>query len=323
MQDFHLLPKVADSWSYLYLEHGNIEQEDKTIAYCTEAGRVSIPCASLMLLVLGPGTTITHAAIRSLTECGCLVQWAGQDGVRLYAHGLGETLSSARLLAQVRYWADPNLHLAVVRRMYQFRFTDHLPDEFTLEQIRGKEGVRVREAYAAASRASGVAWTGRVYQRQEWRSADPINRALSAANSCLYGVCHSAILAAGYSPALGFVHTGKMLSFVYDVADLYKTETTIPTAFAVAAEGSGDIESRVRRRLRDQFAATRLLRRIVEDLGRLFGNEGEDLAFDGDPALPGSLWAMGDSVPGGVNWAADQSGRSDGCDDPGTGTDER
>lgn len=317
MKDFHLLPKVADSCSYLYVDHGRIEQDDKAIAYCTETARVPIPCASLMLLVLGPGTTITHGAIRSLAECGCLVQWAGEDGVRLYAHGIGETHSSGRLLRQARAWADSSRRLEVVRRMYRFRFDEPLPEDLSLEQIRGREGVRVRDAYAAASRATGVEWTGRSYKRDEWNSASPVNRALSAANSCLYGVCHSAILSSGYSPGLGFIHTGKMLSFVYDVADLYKTETTVPAAFAVVADGAADVESRVRRRLRDEFAVTRLLARVVADIEKLFDDRDTESVFDADPGLPGALWDPEREVEGGLNWAVDSPGGTDGRDDPG------
>jgi CRISPR-associated protein Cas1 len=191
--------------------------------------------------------------------------------------------------------------------MYARRFPEPLPPGLTLRQIRGREGVRVRDAYARASRATGVPWHGRSYSRGNWRAADPVNRALSCANSCLYGLCHAAIVAAGYSPALGFVHTGKMLSFVYDVADLYKADLTVPTAFETVAVGTHDLEGRVRRGCRDAFHAGRLLPRIVEDIQHVLdvAPTGElDVGFDADAALPGGLWDPegGESV-GGVNWA--------------------
>src|SRR5579875_2210455 len=222
MKDLHTLPKVRDSWSYLYVEHCRVDQEGKAIVLHDAEGRTPVPCAALTLLMLGPGTSITHAAIRTLAENGCLVMWTGEGAVRFYAVGMGETRSARHLLEQARRWADPILRLAVVRRMYSMRFPEPLDDYLSLQQIRGREGIRVREAYARASRATGVPWKGRSYQRDQWGSTDPINRALSAANSCLYGVCHAAIVSAGFSPALGFIHTGKMLSFVYDIADLYK-----------------------------------------------------------------------------------------------------
>ena len=196
------------------------------------------------------------------------------------------------------------LRLGVVMRLYRMRFSEELDDSLTLEQIRGKEGVPVRQAYVRASAATGVPWAGRSYKRDQWNYADPVNRALSAANSCLYGICHAAIVSAGYSPALGFIHTGKMLSFVYDVADLYKTEVAILAAFHMVAEGIENLESRVRHACRDLFRTTRLLQRIVPDIERALGapDVGADHDFDSDPAVPGSLWDdRKGEVAGGVN----------------------
>lgn len=308
MKDLHTLPKIRDSWSYLYVEHCRIDQEDKAIAIHDARGKVPVPCASLSLLMVGPGTTLTHAAMRALADNGCLVLWTGEEGVRCYAEGMGETRSARNLIWQAKACSDPALRLQVVRRMYEVRFPDPLEPTLSLQQIRGKEGIRVREAYARASRDSGVAWAGRSYQRQEWRSADPINRALSAANSCLYGVCHAAIVSAGYSPALGFVHTGKMLSFVYDIADLYKVEITVPLAFNAVAMGDTQLESRVRKACRDGFRTARLLQRLVPDIDRVLrgtqvGSD-DSSEFDADDALPGGLWdPVTSDVAGGVNWA--------------------
>ncbi len=314
MQDLHLLPKVRDSLSFLYIEHARIEQEAKAIAIHDARGRVPVPCASLSMLLLGPGTTITHAAIRALAENGCLVSWTGQEGVRFYAQGMGETRSARNLLRQTRLWASPARRLRVVRRLYEIRFPEGLEEDLTLRQIRGKEGIRVREAYARASRESGVPWQGRTYNRGRWADADPVNRALSSANSCLYGICQAAIVSAGFSTALGFIHTGKQLSFVYDIADLYKADLAIPTAFAAAAAGTADLERRVRLQCRDAFHHGRLLERIIPDIERALAaggavDETTDGDFDVDRALPGGLWEPGDrEVAGGVNWADHQGG---------------
>lgn len=304
MKNLRALPKVRDSLSYLYVEHCRIDQEDKAIALHDMNGKVCVPCASLTLLMLGPGTNITHAAIRTLADSGCLVAWTGDEAVRFYALGLGETRSSRGLMRQCRLWASSSGRLAVVRTLYEMRFPEPLPPELTLQQIRGKEGARVRDSYAQWSRDTGVSWSGRNYQRRDWNTADPINRALSAANSCLYGVCHAAIVAAGFTPALGFIHTGKMLSFVYDVADLYKAEISIPVAFRTVATGIGRLESRVRQACRDQFRETRLLQRIVPDIQRALSYDPEIMtqedALD-DP--PGGLWDPEGLVEGGCNWA--------------------
>lgn len=309
MKDLHILPRVRDSWTYLYVEHCVVERDDFAIAVFDKTGKTPVPCASLSLLMLGPGTSITHAAIRVLAESGCLVAWSGEAGVRFYAQGLGETRSSARLLRQVAFHADEVKRMRVVRRLYELRFPESLDPALTLKQIRGKEGVRVRDTYAHWSRETGVKWDGRAYKQNDWRHATPINRALSAANSCLYGVVHAAIIAVGYSPALGFIHTGKMLSFVYDIADLYKADITIPAAFRCTAGGEQRLESRVRHVCRDIIREQRMLGRIVDDLDALFeadpaALEQEAAEFDRTDAHPGDLWDMDDGhVTGGINYA--------------------
>lgn len=308
IKDLHILPKFRDGWSYLYLEHCKIEQEARAIAVWDAQGKVPVPCATLALVLLGPGTSITHAAISALADNGCLVCWVGEEGVRFYSHGQGLTRNADNLLHQARLWADPKLRLQVVLRMYRMRFSEPLEEDLTLRQIRGKEGVRVREAYARASRETGVPWQGRAYRRDVWGSADPVNRALSAANSCLYGICQAGILAVGLSPALGFIHTGKMLSFVYDIADLYKTKVSIPIAFQETARGLENIETRVRQACRDTLNEQRLLKQIVLDLeftldlkNKVKVAAGAD--FNGDAALPGGLWdPEAGNLPGGQNF---------------------
>lgn len=305
IKDLHLLPKVRDSLSFLYVEHARIEQEDQAIAVYDVKGKTPVPCAALTTLLLGPGTTVTHAAIRTLAEAGCLVLWTGEAAVRLYAQGLGETRSSRFLQRQVRLWADPHSHEAVVRRMYELRFGDPVDPSDTLQQIRGREGIRVRQIYQQYSRATGVRWGGRSYDRTDWTRSDPINRALSAANACLYGVCHSAILSVGCSPALGFIHTGRQLSFVYDVADLYKADITIPAAFRAVAEGVEGVDGRARHACRDAFREQRLLTRIVPDIQYALSVELDpNEPFDWDAAAPGGLWdSEGEQAAGGVNYA--------------------
>jgi len=314
MKDLHALPKVRDSLSYLYVEHCRIDRDAKAIALHDVEGTRPVPCANLTTLMIGPGTTITHAAVQTLADNGCMVLWTGEQGVRFYAQGMGETRAARNLLRQSWLCSHEQFRLRVVRRMYEIRFTETLDESLTLQQIRGKEGIRVREAYQQASRETGVEWMGRAYRRERWADADPVNRALSAANSCLYGICHAAIVSAGYSPALGFVHTGKMLSFVYDIADLYKVELTVPMAFSVTAELAGsNMESEIRRRCRDAFHEGRLMQRIVPDIDRVLSvidPATDDVPdFDADDALPGGLWnPEANTVKGGVNWSNETEG---------------
>lgn len=325
MRDLHELPKFRDGLSYLYLEHSRIDQDDKAIAIEDLDGKTPVPCAALALLMLGPGTSITHAAIRALAENGCLVVWCGEQGTRFYAQGLGESRDASRLLRQAMLCSDKDLRLQVVMRMYRMRFADPLPDGLTLQQIRGKEGIRVRETYAKASEETGVPWTGRSYKRDDWSKSDPVNRALSAGNACLYGICHAAIISLGYSPGLGFIHTGKQLSFVYDIADLYKAELIIPLAFRIAATTTSNLETEVRRACRDSFRQTRLLERIVDDIEKTLDLKGLNLPagavadFDGDQALPGGIWDPVDgAVKGGINYADNIAGEdgASGSNDP-------
>ncbi len=326
LQDLHELPKIKDSLTYLYVEHCRIEQDAKAIAVFDTEGKTMVPCAALSVLMLGPGTSISHAAILTLADNGCLVLWCGEEGVRFYAQGMGETRSAANLLRQAALCSNPALRLQVVRQMYVARFAQGAIDpSLTLQQLRGREGIRVRETYAAASRATGVPWHGRTYDRSNWGKADPVNKALSVANSCLYGICHAAIVSAGYSPALGFIHTGKQLSFVYDIADLYKADVTIPLAFQAATAGPKDLERRVRLACRDAFKQGRILARIVPDIDRVLSipdysaplpsPQGEEdqvgskpTDFDEDAALPGPLWDPDrGQVDGGQNFGEDDT----------------
>ncbi len=293
VEDLHQLPKFRDALSFLYLEHGRIDQYEQAIAVHDEEGMTPIPIAATSVLLLGPGTRVTHAAMVAIADNNALAVWVGEEGVRCYACGLGGTRSAAALQRQAALASDEAARLAVVKRMYTLRFAEPVEDGLTVEQLRGMEGVRVRNTYARMSEQTGVAWTGRNYDRSNWSDADPVNRALSAANSCLYGICHAGILSLGYSAALGFIHTGKQLSFVYDIADLYKTEMTIPLAFSMAGENPPALERATRLRCRDLFKERHLLPRIVDDLRALLDDPAgaeETFAPDEDPALPTELW---------------------------------
>jgi CRISPR-associated protein Cas1 len=293
-RDLHELPKLRDSLSYLYVERCRIEQNELAIELWDAHGRTPVPVASLSLLMLGPGTAITHAAGKALADHGCTVLWCGEENVRFYAAGLGETRKAYRLMHQARCVCDEEKHREVAWRMYELRFGYRLERDISVNEMRGMEGARMRDAYAEAADIYGVRWSGRRYDRSNWAHADPINRALSAANSCMYGICHSAIVAGGYSPALGFIHTGKQLSFVYDVGDLYKTEITIPLAFSVTAESPKEVEERVRYSCRERFRQARLLKRILSEIDGLLAlpddEPSTDDDLDSDPAMPAKLW---------------------------------
>jgi CRISPR-associated protein Cas1 len=294
MRNLQELPKFGDKLSYLYVEHAAIDQCDKAVAVHDAEGMTPVPAAALSVLILGPGTTITHAAVKALGDNNCQILWVGEHAVRFYAHGLGGARHSRNLIRQAALVSNDVTRLQVVVRMYVRRFNEPMDPALTLQQVRGKEGIRVRQAYAEASAKAGIPWHGRSYKRQEWDAADPVNRALSAGNACLYGLVYAAILSGGYSPALGFIHTGKQLSFVYDIADLYKVDFTIPLAFSVAASATTDLERDVRIACRNAFREGKLMERVLPDIQAVLdvpaqAAEAPD-EFADDEARPAELW---------------------------------
>ena len=306
MKNLQELPRLKDSITYLYLEHAIIEQSDNAIIAIQKQGRTPIPIATVTCLLLGPGTTVTHAAIRAICDNGCMAIWCGEHAERFYAAGVGETRSAKNLLLQAKACMDRERHLEVAKRMYRIRFSNLKSEGLTLQQLRGMEGIRVRKAYELAASTTGVRWRKRSYKTGEWDQADPVNQALSEANALLYGLCHSAIVSLGYSPGLGFIHTGKQLSFVYDVADLYKAETTIPAAFeAVQKIKQGeDQKKQIRLTCRTYFANTQILSRIAKDLEWIFQEEETEVQDNSRGA--GTLWDdRKEMVSGGKNYAAE------------------
>lgn len=273
--DSEVIP-IKERSSMLFLRYGRLDVEDGAFVLIDEKKvRMQIPVGGLACLLLEPGTTVTHAAIALAADCGTLILWIGENGVRLYSAGQPGGARADRLLYQAKLALDDTLRLKVVRAMYRFRFGEESPQHRSVDQLRGIEGTRVKALYKLLATQYKLTWNKRSYNPHEWEQADPLNIAVSVANHCLYGICEAAVLAAGYAPAIGFIHTGKPLSFVYDVADLFKFDTVIPAAFQVVAKGSTNIARDVRRRCRDLFREQRLLRRIIPVIEEVLGAAGE------------------------------------------------
>lgn len=301
-RDLKELSRLEDSLSYLYVDKALVERDINSVVIVRNNVRTPVPISSLTVLMLGPGTNLTHAAMQVIADSGCLVVWCGENAMRFYGYGMGETRSAERLLRQAEWCMDEEKHLLAVRRMFELRFPDLNLEGKTLQQIRGLEGVRVRETYKVYAHKYGVTWRGRKYNLDEWDQSDELNQAISSANVCLYGLCNAAIISLGYSPGLGFVHTGKMQSFVYDIADLYKSETSVPVAFEVAFSGrTTDISRAVRSCMRRVLRERKVLKRIATDLAYIFGMDGEE---DPNRRDAGQLWDDGQGkVSGGVNYS--------------------
>ncbi|GAB6036467.1 type I-E CRISPR-associated endonuclease Cas1e [Fundidesulfovibrio butyratiphilus] len=255
---------LKERLSVLFLEKGRIDVLDGAFVVVDARGaRQHIPVGGVACLMLEPGTRLSHAAAVLAAQAGTLLVWVGEAGVRLYSSGQPGGARSDRLLHQAALALDPEARLKVVRKMFEMRFGEPPPEKRGVDQLRGMEGARVKRTYELLAARHGVAWRGRRYDPKDWTKGDLANRALSSATSCLYGLCEAAVLAAGYAPAIGFLHTGKPLSFVYDVADLFKFDTVVPVAFKVAADPPEDIEGAVRRGCRDAFRKTRLLDLLI------------------------------------------------------------
>ena len=255
---------IRERRSIVFVERGQVDVRDGAFVLVDKNGvRTHIPIGGLACLMLEPGIRISHAAVALAAKTGTLLVWVGEAGVRLYAAGQPGGARSDRLLLQARLALDPKSRLKVVRKMFELRFGRPAPQRRSIEQLRGIEGARVRSRYQELAEEHGVTWNGRRYDPGHWSHADLPNRCLSAATACLYGVAEAAILAAGYAPAIGFLHSGKPRAFVYDVADLFKFETVVPAAFEVAAQAPAHPASAVRQKCRDLFREKRVLKRII------------------------------------------------------------
>lgn len=261
----HLRPiPIKDRVSILFIEYGNIDVIDGAFVVVDKTGvRTQIPVGSVACLMLEPGTRVSHAAAALAARVGTLLIWVGEGGVRLYAAGQPGGARSDRLLYQAKLALDDAARLNVVRYMYEMRFGEPPPAKRSVDQLRGIEGARVKETYKLLARRYKVPWKGRSYDVKDWDKGDVANKCISAATACLYGITEAAVLAAGYSPGIGFIHTGKALSFVYDIADIFKFDTVVPVAFKVAAEQPPDAERVIRKECRRVFSEKRVLDEII------------------------------------------------------------
>ena len=268
MADTPFLPlkplMMKDRISMVFLRYGQIDVKDNAFVLIDDKGeRKHIPVGSIACILLEPGTRVSHAAIKLAAEVGTLLVWVGESGVRLYSSGQPGGAHADRLLYQAKLALDDELRLKVVRKMYELRFGEPAPAKRSVQQLRGIEGARVRKTYELLAQKYGVTWKRRNYDPDAWDDSDVPNRCMSAATSCLYGITEAAVLAAGYAPAIGFIHWGKPLSFVYDIADMLKFDTVVPLAFKIAAQNPFDAERQVRIACRDAFREQKTLGKII------------------------------------------------------------
>ncbi len=270
------LAPAKDRWTPIYLEHGRIEVDDSSLKWIASDGLVTrLPVATVSALILGPGTTVTHAAVKVAAQCNCPLFWLGEDGLRFYAFGITPNHDNSMARVHASAWANQRSRNEIARRMFLHRFPEASVCGISIKQLRGMEGRRVKETYAQLGLKYGVLWKGRDYKTENWNLADGVNRALSAANASLYALTAAVCCSMGFIPQLGFVHAAGTLPFIYDAADLYKHETSWPAAFEALSIDPNDDGTLVRKFLKEKVEQSRMLRRMPDDLKELFQGLGE------------------------------------------------
>lgn len=291
-----MLPRVEDKISFLYIEYARIVQDEFSIAAYQQNNKIIIPLAMINVIFLGPGTSITHAAVKNVADAGCTLIWTGQDLKHVYSTSMISSEHSKNLIVQAKCYADTEKHLAVIRRMYKIRYPDVNIEKFSLQQMRGMEGTRVKNCYEDNAKQYGVEWNGRDYDKDNWDSENNVNRFLSMGNSLLYGICQAAIVALGFTPGLGFIHNGGSRSFVFDIADLYKEKYIVPMAFKLAGENGVDEDVLIN--CREFFIQDKFMKRLAANLSSLFSFSDINSKIPVDVGL----WNLKDCVELGINY---------------------
>ncbi|KHS65536.1 CRISPR-associated protein Cas1 [Pectobacterium brasiliense] len=281
---------LKDRVSLIFLQYGQIDVIDGAFVLVDKTGvRTHIPVGSVACIMLEPGTRVSHAAVRLAATVGTLLVWVGEAGVRLYASGQPGGARSDKLLYQAKLALDEELRLKVVRKMFELRFGEPAPSRRSVDQLRGIEGARVRQTYTLLAQQYGVKWNGRRYDPKDWERGDKVNQCISAATSCLYGITEAAVLAAGYAPAIGFVHSGKPLSFVYDIADIIKFEGVVAKAFEIAARNPAEPDREVRLACRDIFRSQKTLSKLIPLIEEVLSAGGIAPPLPPDDAQPPAI----------------------------------
>ncbi|PHV08405.1 subtype I-E CRISPR-associated endonuclease Cas1 [Janthinobacterium sp. BJB412] len=267
------LPQVKDKYPFLYLERGRLEIDDSSLKWIdSDANVVRLPIATINTLLLGPGATVTHEAVKTAVSANCSICWVGEDSLLFYAAGFLPTADSRNFRTQMEIASDPSKSLEVARRMFARRFPDADLAGKQLKEMMGMEGYRMRELYAEKADVYKVGWHGRSYTQGKFEMGDVTNQILTSTNAALYGILCSAVHSLGYSPHIGFIHSGSPLPFIYDMADLYKENLCIDLAFSMTRELAGTYNKNVvSAEFRKRVVALDLLARIAVDVPAILG----------------------------------------------------
>lgn len=269
------LPRVSDKYPFIYLERGRLEIDDSSIKWIDSNGNcIRLPVATINCLLLGPGTSVTHEAVKVAAAANCGVCWVGEDSLLFYAAGFTPTATTRNLLRQARLAMDEKKSLAVAKKMFSSRFSGVNLENKNLKELMAMEGLRMRELYVQKAEQYGVGWKGRKYEPGKFELSDLTNQILTSTNAALYGILCSCVHSLGYSPHIGFVHSGSPLPFVYDLADLYKAEFTVDLAFSLTLSMAGTYDKYlVGDAFRQRVIDRNLFSIIINDIDNLVGEK--------------------------------------------------
>jgi CRISP-associated protein Cas1 len=259
---------------YFYAEMGRLCVKESSLHFTNDATDIVIPVGRISAIFLGPGTTVTHNAIKICAWSNCSTVWVGEDISKCYAISSSQSRSSSNLLKQI--YLLEHKKQSILRKYYLKRFGKApLLFKYTEEQIRGIEGAAMKKIYIECALKYGVPYSGR-RKTEDWSGQPIYDRSISTINSFLYGLCSAVLSTLGYSTALGILHSGNMLSLSFDIADLYKKEFSIPLGFEIAKECKNnstvesDLNRIIRRRSFEKFSKEKLLNKILSDLEDIF-----------------------------------------------------
>jgi len=267
------LPQVKDKYPFLYLERGRLEIDDSSVKWIDcDCNVIRLPIATINTILLGPGTSITHEAVKVMAAANCSVCWVGEDSLLFYAVGQSPTTDSRNMRTQMLLAADKKESVGVARRMFSRRFPLAELDGKSLKEMMGMEGYRVRQLYEQKAQEYNVGWKGRCFKPGNFEIGDLTNQILTSTNAALYGILTSAIYSMGYSPHIGFIHSGSPLPFVYDMADLYKEHVCIDLAFYLTLDMAGKYnKAKVSSEFRKRVIDMDLLAKIGSDINFVLG----------------------------------------------------
>lgn len=267
------LPQVKDKYPFIYLERGRLEIDDSSVKWIDADGNlVRLPVATIHTILLGPGTSITHEAVKVITAANCMVCWVGEDSMLFYAVGQSPTADTRNLRKQVALAMHDKKSIEIARRLFSYRFPDDDVKNKTLQELKGMEGYRVRALYESKADEYQIGWKGRNYIPGKFEMSDITNKIMTSTNAALYGLITSAVYSLGFSPHIGFIHSGSPLPFVYDLADLYKEFLCIDLAFFLTKDMCGEYNKyRVADEFRKRVLGIKLLEVIGTDIKKVLG----------------------------------------------------